>query len=144
LPEGWVLKAVRVAGSDVTDTGFDIKPGEEIRDIEIEVTTRLTEVSGAVRGPRNESVDDYTVLLFAQDRERRVGHTRHFALVRPDQSGRFRVGTLPPGDYFAVALEYVDVNEAQNPDLLEGLVKDAVSFTLRDAEAKMLDLKLAP
>jgi hypothetical protein len=143
LPQGWGLKTIRYHGVDVTETGIEFKAGEEVPDIEVELTHRLTQVSGMVRNAKKEIADDCTVLLFARDRDRRRGTSRDFAMARPDQTGKFTASGLAAGDYYAIALEYVDVNEAQNPDLLEGLVKDAVPFTLLEAEAKVLDLQLA-
>ena len=35
---GWTLKAVRVNGMDVTDEGLEIRPNEDVNDIEIEMT----------------------------------------------------------------------------------------------------------
>ena len=34
--------------------------------------------------------------------------SRFVRTTRPDQQGRFRIAGLPPGEYLAVALEYVE------------------------------------
>ena len=45
--------------------------------------------------------------------------TRHIKTTRPNQDGTFLVSGLPPGDYFAVALEYLEPGDEQDPELLE-------------------------
>ena len=35
LPEGWFLKAVTHDGVDITDTGYDFKPGQRLAGVEI-------------------------------------------------------------------------------------------------------------
>ena len=144
LPRGWVLRAVRLKGDDVTDAGIEFRAGESVRDIEIELTNRLTTVTGSARGLKGESLTDYTVLLFARDPERWKSDGRWFALARPDQKGTFSVTGLAPGDYFAAILEYLDPGEAQNPDLLDRLRRNAASLTLREGEPASIELRMAP
>jgi hypothetical protein len=142
LPNGWAMKAVRVNGEDVIDSGVEFRAGDAVKDVEIELTNHPTEIAGTVRGAKNERVDDYTVVVFPRDREHSTGDFRHFATARPDQDGSFAVGALAPGDYYAVALDYVDPGQAQDPELLDRLQRDALPLTIRDGERKVLELKL--
>ena len=144
LPPGWGLKGVRVHGADVTDSGIEIGAGEDLTDVEVEVTTAIPEVSGLVTNGRGERLADYTVVLFPRDRERRTGTSRYIAVGRPDQQGRFKVRSLPAGDYYAVALDYVESGAWTDADFLESVQRDAVGFSLNKNEIKILDLKLAP
>jgi hypothetical protein len=82
-------------------------------------------------------------VIFARDAAPRAS-PRYFALARPDQNGTFSLSSLPPGDYFAAALEYVEADTAADPDFLKTLVTNAVPFVLNEAEEKTLDLKVAP
>jgi hypothetical protein len=66
-------------------------------------------------------------------------------MVRADErTGRFLVTGLSPGDYYAVALPFVDTNQAQNPALLERVEQDATPLSLREGEAVSLNLRLIP
>jgi hypothetical protein len=144
LPPGWGLKGVRVHGTDVTDSGIEISAGEDLTDLEVELTTAITEVSGLVSSGRGERLANYTVVLFPRDRERRTGNSRYVSVGRPDQDGRFKVRALPAGDYYAVALDYIESGAWTDPDFLESVERDAVGFSLNKSETKTLDLKLAP
>ena len=143
LPPGFVVKAVRHRGADVGENGIEIKPGEAVTDVEVELTNRLPQIFGTVRDATGRPAADYTVLVFHKDAARRM-KPNGFAASRPDQSGRFLVTTLAPGDYLAIAQEYVDVNQAQNPEVLEALARQATALTIVEEEVKSLDLRLVP
>ena len=143
LPPGWGLKAVRQHGSDVTDSGIELRPNEDVSGIEVELTNQPTEVSGVVTNSRSEQVKDYTVVVFSRDRERWGYMSRFFQSSRPDQDGRYKVKALPAGEYFAVALDYVEPGEATDPEFLDRVKARAMSFSLHDGETKVLDLKIS-
>jgi hypothetical protein len=141
-PGPWLLKAVRHDGLDVTDSGIAFKPGETVDGIDVVLTNVVQDVSGNVTNANGDAVKDYTVVFFAQDREQWRGVTRFFATGRPDQQGRYSIRTLPPGQYFAVALEAFDQNQRGNPSFFESASQRAVRVAIREGEARTLDLKL--
>lgn len=87
-------------------------------------------------------MDDYTVLVFSREPARWNGDSRHFATTRPDQTGRFTVSGLAAGDYYAAALDYLDPSDAQDPELLERLRRDATMFSLGEGQSLSLELKV--
>src|SRR5438128_5064483 len=143
LPPGWGLKAVRQHGSDVTDSGIEFRPNDDVGGIDVELTNKTTEVSGLVTNNRSEPVKDYTVVVFAKDRERWGYMSRYFQSSRPDQDGRYKVKALPAGEYYAVALDYVEPGEATDPEFLDRVKERAVTFSLHDGETKVVDLKIS-
>jgi hypothetical protein len=142
-PSGdWRLKAVRLNGADVTDSGIEFKPNEDVSGIEIEITTKTTEISGLVMNSRGEASKDYTVVVFARDQERWTGPTRFISTGRPDQDGRFKIRGLPPAQYFAVALDYVEPGDSNDPEFLDRIKSKASTLSLGEGETKTVDLKL--
>jgi hypothetical protein len=142
LQPPWNVKAVRYRGIDVTDSGLDVKPNEDLSEIEIELTNRTTDVSGMVTSSRGEPVKDYWTVLFARDPEKRRPPTRYVRTARADQEGRFKTAGLPPGEYLAIALESVDPAEVTDPEFLGRIEPQAERFALGEGETKTLDLKL--
>jgi protocatechuate 3,4-dioxygenase beta subunit len=138
----WTLKSVRLNGVDVTDVGFDVKPSEDVSGFEVELTNRITTLTGAVTNSRGEPVADYVAIFFPQDRERWTEDSRYINAGRPDQDGRYKIAGLPAGEYFAIAVDSVDPSETKSPDFLERASRSAIRFSLGDAETKSLDLKL--
>ena len=51
---------------------------------------------------------------------------------------------LPAGDYYAIALDYVEPGESTDPEFLDRVKDRAVPFSLSDGGTKALDLKIAP
>jgi protocatechuate 3,4-dioxygenase beta subunit len=138
----WRLKSIHVNGSDVTDTGFEVG-SQAVSGIEIELTNRLQQITGTVTDARGDGVKDYTVAVFSQDRARwKVATNRYFGLGRPGADGGFKVATLPPGDYYAVALDTIDVSAWQDPELLEGWSRVATAFSLTPGDSRALTLRL--
>jgi hypothetical protein len=145
LPEGWRMKAVRAGGDDATDTGIEFKPGEQVSNLEIVVTSAATEINGAVTGANGAALKDYTVVVFSDDPQQwTLPLSRWVAGARPDQDGRFKIRNMPGGTYYAAALEYVEQGGWADPELLERLRTSAHRFTLGEGETQTLQLKLTP
>jgi protocatechuate 3,4-dioxygenase beta subunit len=143
VPAGWMLKSVAVNGADVTDTGIEFKGGEALAGVEVVLTSKVTEVSGTVKGSSGQPVKDYTVVVFSDDPERWVvPASRHVASARPNQAGRFELKSLPPGGYYAIANEYIAQGEWGDPEVLERLKAKATKFKLDEGESRTLDLTL--
>jgi hypothetical protein len=144
LPKGWYFKQVTREGNDVTDKGYDFKPGADVEGFEIVLTTKTQVLTGGVSGAKGEPVKEYTVAVFPEDPQRWTGaDSRWMNTGRADQEGRFRIADLPAGTYLAIALEYVPQGEWRDPAWLERAAKKATRFTLDEGASKMLDLKLA-
>jgi hypothetical protein len=141
-PAGWTMRALRYRGTDVTDSGIEFKPGEDIADLELEITNQISEVAGLVTTSRGDVTKDYSVVVFAQDRERLAPGSRYVRSGRPDQDGRFKITALPAGAYYVVAVDYIETGDATDPDVLDRLRDRATSFSLGEGEKKTLDLKL--
>jgi hypothetical protein len=136
------IKAVRLNGVDVTDAGFEIRPNEDIRGFEVELTTQMASVIGVVTDARGNPLKDYTVLIFPRDRERWEPTSRYLSTARPDQDGRYKAQYVLPGAYYAIALDYVEQGANSDPEFLERIKERAVEFSINDTETKSLDLKL--
>ena len=113
----------------MTDSGIEFRANENVTDIELELTNRVTDLSGVVTNSRGAAVKDYSVVVFAQDRDKWTPNSRYMRTGRPDQDGRFKVTGLPPGEYHIVALDYVDTNEWTEPEYLERVRSKATSVT---------------
>lgn len=142
LPDGWFLKSVTHDGADITDAGYPFKPGQRVSGIRILATRRATVLTGTVRGDRG-SAADFSVVAFSTDSARWGFQTRFVRSARPDQAGRFTIRALPPGDYYVVALEYLETGQESDPEFLEMWRGAATSVRLAEGETKEVPLKLA-
>jgi hypothetical protein len=80
--------------------------------------------------------------VFARDRQRWGFSSRYLSGGRPDQDGKYRVRNLPAGDYYAIALEYVEQGAGTDPEFLDRIKDRATEFSMNDGENKTLSLKL--
>ena len=146
LPKGWMLKSVRANGVDVTDTGIDFTPGETHTGIEVALTSKVTEISGSVKGPSSAPISDCTVLVFSDDPQRwTLPNSRYVFHAQPNEDGRFEIGSVPEGGYYAAATDDMlpDDWTAPDPDLLDRLKATATKVTLTEGSTKVLELKLS-
>jgi hypothetical protein len=162
-PMPWQMKAVMVRGVNVIDTGIEFKPGEDVGDIEIELTNRAQKISGRVLDASGQPAKDFALVLFSQDRSLWTNVTnRYWAVARPLQlpppqiqaqlpqqtqpqvpPGGYQMSNLPPGDYYGLALEQIDIATASDPDFLESVMRSATPFSLHEGETKNLDFKIS-
>lgn len=143
VPAGWMVKSVRLNGADITDTGMEFKPGEAVTGVEIALTSKMSQVSGTVTGTGSEPVKDYTVVVFSDDPQRwTLPATRYVVGRRPDLNGKFEVKPLPPGSYYAAAVDYLPDGEWNDPEVLERLKTNAKKFSVDEGESKTLALKI--
>jgi protocatechuate 3,4-dioxygenase beta subunit len=141
LPSGWQLKAARIGGNDVIDTGYDFGK-EDVTNVELVVTNRAASLSGTVR-KENQAATDYVVLAFSTDEAHwNQQGSRRMTVARPDQHGTYRINTLPPGSYYVVALEAMP-EDWGNPELFEQLKSQAKRVTLGEDGHEELTLTLA-
>jgi hypothetical protein len=139
---GWTIRSVRLNGTDITDAGVDIKPGEDVSGLEIELTNKLTAISGLVTNARGQAVKDYSAIVFSQDRDKWKTFNRYQGTGRPDQDGRFKISGLPPGDYYIVAVDKIEQGQSSDPDFLEAIRTKATALTIHEGETRTVDLKV--
>jgi protocatechuate 3,4-dioxygenase beta subunit len=141
-PEGYMLKSVVLDGRDITDVPLEVRGTEEINGLQVVLTSRVTEVNGGVTDAKGQPVHDYAVVVFAEEAARWKWPSRYLFTARPDQQERFKIANLPRGRYLAVALEYLEDGQSEDPEFLESLRLSATSFTLDDGETRTLALKI--
>jgi hypothetical protein len=140
---GWFLKSVTLEGKDITDSGYEFKPGETVSGIDIVLTERVTTLSGTVLDDRGRPIGDYTVVAFSADSSKWGYRSRFVRTARPDQNGKFILKGLPADEYRIVALEYVEPGEETDPVRLEKWKTIGTRVTLADAATKSVTLQLA-
>jgi hypothetical protein len=142
LPPGWFLKSVLHQGKDITDAGYDFKPGQNVSGIQIILSQTATTLSGTAQDDESRPIADYTVVAFSADSSRWGFRTRFVRSVRPDQLGRFTLRGLPPDEYVVVALQYVETGQESDPERLASWSTSGTKVALGEGEAKAVTLKI--
>jgi hypothetical protein len=145
LPATHTLKSVFIDAEEVIDTETEFDGKGEIHGVRLVVSSRVTTVSGLATDDRGRPIEEYALVVFSSDPERWGRGTRYVATARPDQTGRFTVTGLPPGDYLVAALNYLERGESTSPEFLASIRSDATSVRLVEGETRMVSLKaIAP
>jgi hypothetical protein len=63
-------------------------------------------------------------------------------LVKLDSRGSYRISGLPPGTYYLSAVTDAEPSELADPAFLEQLAAASLTFTLKEGEVKVQDLKI--
>ena len=104
LPPSHHIASATFNGIDAADHNLVIERRERISGGVVTFTSRLGEISGAVRNASGDPVSELSILLFPADREWWVPGSRRIHLVQPNPDGTFVIRDLPPGEYRIAAV----------------------------------------
>jgi len=130
LPNGYYIKAIRFAGQPLSTPEIDPSAGGTL---EIILSDKPARVSGTVRDEKDAPVALAEVDLWSTNREIRSAVT--------SADGRFQFSNLPPGDYRAIAWEWIENGAIENPALRAAFASHATQFTLDEGTQQSADLK---
>ena len=139
LPEDWAVKGVEIAGVDAADAPIDLR-GQQNVTARVVLTDRVTEVRGTIPG-----VGAHSVVVFPQDAGKWEFASRYIRTARVDADGGFRILGLPPGGpYLAVAVDYLEEGEGDDPDFLSSVSGRATVLSLAEGERRTMTPVLIP
>jgi hypothetical protein len=139
---GWILKSVTADGRDVTDTPIQVRGGETVSNIVVAFTDRLSEITGSVTDEHGAPAPDFTVLAFPTDSSLWRPQARQIMTARPDQTGKYRIRGLPPGEYYLATVDPTEQGEWFEPAYLDEHRAAASRITLGEGDVKVNDFKV--
>jgi Carboxypeptidase regulatory-like domain len=142
-PEGAYLKSVRWGQQELLGKELDFSNGAS-GDLEILFRYGAAQVGGVVQIPQDANKTappDFTIVLVPEVLNA-DGSGLDFSRV--DQTGAFSFKRVTPGRYLAYALEQVDNNELQNPDVLKQLASKGVEVEVKEKDNKQIQLTPIP
>ncbi len=142
VPDGWAVKAITQGDRDIADLPLEMKSGEQVTDVQVLLTDQVATVTGQVVDEKGVPLADGTVVLFATEPAKWFDGSRFVRTIRPDQQGQYRLTSLLPGEYFAVALDYVEQGIWNDPEYLESIRQYAQRLTLSESGTHTMALKL--
>lgn len=141
VPDGWAVKSITLNGREMADVAFDVRGTDQIA-ARIVLTDRINELTGTVRAGGQASANA-SVVVFPEDPAFWPFPSRRVRTTRVDKDGVFRLRALPPGQrYLAIAVDYLEQGEFQDPEFLQRMKPRGVAITLGDGETKNIELPL--
>jgi len=141
VPDGWAVKSITVSGRDAADLPIEIRGADQLV-ARVVLTNRINELTGTVRAG-GQVATNASVVVFPDNPAQWPFPSRRVRSTRVDKNGLFRVRSLPAGQkYFAVAVDYLEQGEFQDPEFLQSMKARATEITLGEAETKNIELTM--
>jgi hypothetical protein len=151
-PRGWWLKSAMIGAVDAAEQPYMFTGGGDPIDVVAVFSDGTAEISGRIRDDRSQPAADGVVVVFPVDRSRWSLASRYIRSIRagaalpddprPVDAAAFRVSSVPPGDYWIVAVDRFDSAERQDVDVMGMLTVFAERITVREQERAVRDLRL--
>ena len=134
----WVITSAIAAGHDVAEGTLDIRPGEATSGVIVTLTE--TEISGTVFAAAQRPYARFPPLFFSVDRTSWTQGSGRVKTAQPAADGTFRVGGLPPGEYFVVPAPSINPGAPVDAVYLEQLAGFADRLTIASGEKRRVEL----
>jgi hypothetical protein len=141
LPEGLYVSSIRAGNVDVLEHGIDLSAVEAAPPLEVRVSSKGAALEGLVRNDDKPAPAAIVVLLPHPLKEQSPPMLRKMATA--DQSGRFKMSGIAPGEYRVYALQEYLPFHAMQPDELKQLEPFSVAVKLKPESLEQIELKLA-
>jgi hypothetical protein len=139
----WILKSVTAGDRDITDTPFSVRAGESLANVSVVFTDKQSEISGTLTTENGTPVPEFTVLAFPADPSLWRPQSRQIVTARPDQTGKYRLRGLPPGDYYVATVDPSQQGEWFEPAYLDEHRAGAARLVLSEGDVKTKDFKVS-
>jgi hypothetical protein len=139
----WILKSVTAGGRDITDTPFQLRAGESLANVSVVFTDKQSEINGTLTTENGTPVPEFTVLAFPADPSLWRPQSRQIVTARPDQTGKYRLRGLPPGDYYVATVDPAQQGEWFEPAYLDEHRTGAARLVLSEGDVKTKDFKVS-
>lgn len=142
LPDEWAVRAILHDGQDITDAPLTPRSGEQLTGVQVMIVSRLTKITAQIVDERGAPVADGTLMVFPTDSTKWFDNSRAVRAARPDQKGDCELKGLPPGEYLAVAVDYVEEGLWYDPDYLESIRRYAQKLTVIEGQTQAVTARL--
>ena len=141
LPEDFYLKAARLEGEEVLESGLTLSRKQPSGSLELVVSPSGGRLDGVVlkeQRPFNAA----TVVLVPEPAKR--GQEQLYKVTTTDQYGRFRLRGVAPGEYKLFGWETVEQGAWWNPDFLRANEDRGQSVHVEEGSRQDVQLALIP
>ncbi len=136
----WFLKSVAAGGREAVDSGFSVSGGVIALNLVASANGAIAE--GIATNQKDEPLADAVVVAVPAERFR--NHPERYRKAVTDQSGRFTLRGLPPGDYTVFAWESVDGEAYYNPEFLKSFEGQGSPVHLEEGHRASVTLRAIP
>jgi protocatechuate 3,4-dioxygenase beta subunit len=136
----WFLKSALAGGREVDDAGMSVSGGAVALDVVASANGGVAE--GVVTDQKGEPVANAVIVAVPEARLR--GRIERFRKTVSDQSGRFVLHGIQPGEYTLFAWESVDGEAYYNPEFLKNYEQQGSALRMSEGDRKTVQLAVIP
>jgi protocatechuate 3,4-dioxygenase beta subunit len=136
----WYLKSVAAGGRDVGDAGISLNGGAAVLDLVASANGGV--VDGVVVDSKGEPVANAVVVAIPEMRLR--ARAERYRKTVSDQSGRFTLHGVVPGEYTVLAWESVEGEAYYNPEFLKNYDGQGSGVHVSESERKSVQVNVIP
>jgi hypothetical protein len=126
-----VVQSITQDGKDITDRAVDLQT--DVTSLVITFSDRPSRLTGTVKDARGAASPTAAVLVFPADRARWTGYGSEPRTLQREfttEDGAYTFRHLPPGEYYAIAIDAGAAEHWQDPRVLETLAIQASTLTV--------------
>jgi protocatechuate 3,4-dioxygenase beta subunit len=138
--EGWFVKSLTAGGRDVSDSGLSLSGGTASLDLIVSANGAVVE--GVAVDQKSEPLANALVVAVPEPRLR--SRTDHYRKTVTDQSGRFTLRGIRPGNYTLFAWQGVEGDAYFNSEFLKSYEQQGTALKLSEEDRKSLQLEVIP
>jgi len=136
----WFLKSALAGGRDAEDSGINVNGGAVALDLL--ASTDGAVADGVVTDKKGEAVANAVIVAVPEARLR--GRMDRYRKTVSDQSGRFTLHGMAPGEYTIFAWESVDGEAYYNAEFLKSYEGQGIALRLSEGERKSVPVTTIP
>ncbi|MGA8432762.1 MAG: carboxypeptidase regulatory-like domain-containing protein [Candidatus Sulfotelmatobacter sp.] len=136
---GYYVKTTGAA--DVLETGISVSGGQPLAALDLTLSSKVARLEGDVSTSDQPAAGASVVLVPEGNRS---AHTQYYRRSTTDQSGRFAISNVIPGDYKVFAFEELDRGASVNPDFLQPFEDRSQSVNLQEGGDLNVRLEIIP
>lgn len=141
--QGWRMSSSILSGQDTLDFPVEVKPSQNVSGVVVTLTDKEAEVTGAIVDEKGQPAPDYTIILYAADREFWTPNSRRIFSQRPGTDGQFTFRNMPPGDYRIAPVLDPEPGTWFDPAFLQQLDSNALRVLIGVGEKKVQNLRIS-
>jgi hypothetical protein len=142
LGDAWTPVSATAQGRNVLDSIFEVRAGEDVADVVVTFSNRVSELAGRLQSALGQPAPNYYIIAFSTDRSYWLPRSRRVKSMRPAADGGFLVRGLPAGEYYVAALTDVEPGQWYDAAFLAQLVDSAAKVTIREGARTVQDLRI--
>jgi hypothetical protein len=138
LPDGWIVKSVRLGDADITDTPTAFA-GSPAAPLQLVVTSQTGSIGGAVLDVTGQPAVGSRVVVFSNDSRAWGARSRFIATGEVAATGRYALHGILPGQYLVAVVSDLPDGAWEDPERLARLQATATVVTIRAGATATLD-----